>query len=90
MLRNITVWDAFSQSCIGSFHLINSITENMQYTDILEVMLFIPKTKCLMVGFFNNTMTQSTLQAPLRLVCHKSCTLKWHPQSPDVSPIEHS
>jgi hypothetical protein len=90
MSGNVTVWDAFSRGCIGSLHLINSITENMQYTGILEmVMLSIPKTKCFMVGFFNNTMIQNTFQAPPRLVCRKSCTLKLCPQSPDVSAIEH-
>jgi hypothetical protein len=34
-------------------------------------------------------MTQNTLQAPPRLVCCKLCTLKWHPYSCDLSPIEH-
>jgi hypothetical protein len=41
-----------------------------------QVMLPIPNTKCLMAGFFNNTMTQIKLQAPPRIVFCKSCTLK--------------
>jgi hypothetical protein len=52
---NVMLWGAFSQSCIGSLHIFNGNIEQVQYKDLLEVML-ISEIKCLMVGFSYKTM----------------------------------